>query len=74
MKSVRIQPDQDGVLLVDIVCDCGKNGLKEKISGEASFKHVVKTGGDEQDKVLACECGREFRIHPQMNHIHIFDA
>ncbi len=74
MKSVRIQLDCDNVLLVDITCSCGRNGLKDKRSGEASFKHVVKTGAYEHDEVLVCDCGKEFRIRPQTNHIHISNA
>ena len=72
MQSIRIEPQDGGeVLLIDVVCDCGQNGLRNEDTGETSFKHRVAlgaTGGN----VLACGCGKRYRLHPQGTHIHIF--
>jgi len=72
MKSIRIEPAAGGrTLRIDVVCDCGNNGLVDEISGEESFKHEVKLGV-EQDKILTCSCGKKYRLHPQGTHIHVF--
>ena len=76
MKSVRIEPvnpDIANTLFVDVVCDCGKNGLKNE-AGHTDFKHMVTTVAGEPDKLLSCECGRKYLLHPQNGHIHIFNA
>lgn len=74
MKSVRIQPSDNEWVMVDVTCDCGKNGLAGKKSGVRSTKHAVKmcdNSEDENDKELICECGKVFCIHPQKDHIHV---
>ena len=71
MKSVRIEPVSTSVLLVDVVCDCGRNGLRDE-SGNADFKHKIRVGATEQDKVLSCDCGKRYRLHPQTGHVHVF--
>jgi hypothetical protein len=73
MKSIRIEPIAEGcMLLVDVVCDCGNNGLTDKTSGEVSFKHEIRIGA-EQDKILACRCGKRYHIHSQGTHIHVLN-
>lgn len=73
MKSVRIEPGNErGIFLIDVVCDCGQNGLTNEATGERSFKHEVRAGCGEQDTVLSCsECGKKYRVHPQGTHIHV---
>ena len=76
MKSVRVQPEQGGnVLLVDVVCNCGSNGLTNVETGEASYKHNVRLGEPAKavDTVLRCRCGKSYRLHPQKSHLHVFD-
>ncbi len=71
MQSVRIQPMLKGKLLIDVVCECGNNGLQNKVTGEASFKHSVELGVYEA-VVLICEiCQSEYSIQPQGDHVHI---
>ncbi len=71
MQSTRIQPAQGDTLLIDVVCDCGNNGLQNVVSGEVSFKHLMKLSTDETI-VLACDaCQGEYAIHAQKNHIHV---
>lgn len=69
MKSLRIEPVSGSVFFVDIVCDCGCNGQKNKMTKETSYKHAVALGGF--DVNLSCECGKVFRIHPQETHFHV---
>jgi hypothetical protein len=69
MKQVRIQPVDENVYLVDVVCDCGVNGLRNVSTNERSFKHQVNIGGDEV--ILQCDCGKKYLIHPQLNHFHV---
>jgi hypothetical protein len=72
MKNIRIEPAADGrLLLIDVVCDCGENGLTDDEGGQESFKHVVRIGGV-QDKILSCHCGKKYRLRPQGTHIHVF--
>lgn len=79
MKSVRIEqistvaPHGRPLFVIDVVCDCGNNGLVDEATGEASFKHPVSVGGG-QDKVLVCRCGKKYRLHPQETHIHVFSV
>lgn len=82
MKSVRIEAvatlPNPGVIAplyeVDVVCDCGANGLIDEATGEASFRHSIAPVSHERysnDKVLVCSCGKKYRLHPQRTHIHI---
>ena len=71
MQDVRVQPTSDGKILIDVVCDCGTNGLADKSTGESSFKHPVSLDSREI-KVLVCDiCQNEYAIVAQGNHIHI---
>ena len=76
MKSIRIEPAQQGrVLLIDVVCDCGRNALKSTQTGDTSFKHAVLITDDTfegVDDILVCDCGKKYRLHPQRGHIHVF--
>jgi len=71
MRSVRIEPVDGGkAVLVDVVCECGMNGLTNKNTGKASFKHLVSLGGT--DFFLMCgACKAEYILHPQLSHLHI---
>lgn len=73
MRDVRIESTEGGrTLLIDIVCDCGGNGLMDSDTGEKSFKHAVQVGIG-PDKILVClSCMKKYRIHPQGTHVHIF--
>lgn len=82
MKSIRIAPivGAGGVeFLIDIVCECGRNGLTNETTGEVSFKHSI-LAMTEQGMTLRCDCGKRFQIrsslelirHPQ-SHIHVSD-
>lgn len=74
MQSVRIEPQENSrILLVDIVCGCGKNGLRNEATGNRSFKHPIALGVA-ANTVLSCECGKKYGVRPQGNHIHVFDA
>lgn len=71
MKALRIQADRDGsTFFLDVVCDCGHNGLKNEVSGVSSFHHKIELG-EWPDKMLTCDCGKRYRIHPQETHIHV---
>ena len=72
MRSVRIEPIKNGtVLLVDITCECGNNGLTNTKTTETSFKHEVVLGSRE-DIVLECgTCSQTYTLNPQDTHIHI---
>lgn len=69
MKQVRIQPESNTVHLIDIVCDCGANGLRDNDTWECSFKHSVTLGG--RDIQLICECGTKYLVRPQSSHFHV---
>jgi hypothetical protein len=73
MKAVRVEVGGErGVLLIGIVCDCGKNGLEDE-AGNQSFKHEVRVGHHD-DTVLHCSaCGKKYRLFSQEGHIHIKD-
>ncbi len=72
MKSVRVEPAGAGTLLIDVACDCGRNGLRDE-AGNSDFKHKIRIGATESDKTLSCDCGRKYGLHPQTDHIHVFD-
>lgn len=71
MRAVRIQSLLGTVHLVDVVCDCGANGLKNTETNERSFKHIIDLDGP--DVVLSCDCGASYRVHPQSNHFHVMN-
>ncbi len=71
MKSVRIQPDVGDVLLVDIVCDCGQNGLRNIETSEVSFTHPILMRALVDTKLKCDGCGAQYTLHPQQNHIHV---
>src|SRR4051812_26476940 len=73
MNSVRIEtvPSDPLTLLIDVVCDCGNNGLTNDATGERSFRHAVRINSG-HDVVLVCVCGRKYRLHPQSKHIHVY--
>lgn len=71
MQGVRVQLTSKGKILVDVVCDCGRNGLADKLTGEAGFKHLIELGTDEI-KVLVCDvCQSEYAVVSQSDHIHV---
>lgn len=73
MKDIRIEPRDGRTLLVDVVCDCGANGLVDEATGSSSFKHEVKIGNTgQEDKILACTCGKKYRLQSQTTHVHVF--
>lgn len=69
MKSVRVQPGGEEVIFVDVVCDCGLNGLKNVATGMPSFKHPVQLGG--ATIIVSCTCGNRYELSPQRTHVHI---
>lgn len=71
MQGVRVQPAPKGKLLIDIVCDCGNNGLRNKITGEETFKHPIELGVGEAVVVICEICQNEYSIQPQSGHIHV---
>lgn len=71
MQGVRIQPTANGKFLVDVVCDCGNNGLLDQMTGEPNFKHPVELGTGEI-KVLICgTCQSEYVMYTQSDHVHV---
>lgn len=71
MQSVRIQPVSEKLLLIDVVCDCGRNGLADKTTGDSNFKHPIVLGSNEV-KILVCvNCKNEYTVLAQNNHLHI---
>ena len=68
MKAVRITP-LGNMFGIDVICDCGQNGLTNVETGKADFKHKVKLGGP--DVTLVCGCGAKLVIHSQENHFHV---
>ncbi len=72
MNSVRIEPADDKVLLVDVVCDCTRNGLVDSRTGVSSFKHIVQiTGSPAGSFNLSCTCGKVYEVRIQGTHIHV---
>ena len=71
MKSIRIEPLGISEFAIDVVCECGQNGLHNLQTGQQSFKHRAQLGDALCDFTLACECGREFRVRSQGSHIHV---
>lgn len=72
MKSVRIQPTKQGeAVLIDIVCDCGNNGLVNPATGTWSFKHEVALASREDVNLLCNHCGATYVLHPQKTHVHV---
>ncbi len=75
MRSVRFEPFVDDIVLVDIVCDCRRNGLLNEETGKESFKHPVQMSeGHRRPKIvkLRCQdCGTQFHLVPQNNHVHV---
>jgi hypothetical protein len=69
MKQVRVQHTPAGVFLVDVSCECGRNGLKNSQTLVPSFKHQVRYGGETVE--LVCECGSRYELRPQDDHFHI---
>ena len=73
MQTIRIEAATDGKFLVDVVCDCGGNGLMDKATVEESFRHVIKLNTGEI-KVLICNaCQSEYAIRAQESHIHVLN-
>lgn len=81
MKSVRIEAvatlaGSSGIgplYVIDVVCDCGANGLTDEATGESSFKHQIASGPGPK-KMFTCRCGKKYRLRPQTGHIHIEDT
>jgi hypothetical protein len=69
IQSVRIEPDGAGTLWTDVVCGCGRNGLRADGEPHGNFRHRLEPGGKE--RILACACGALFRLRPQQGHVHI---
>jgi N-glycosidase YbiA len=73
MQSIRVQPILQGEMLLDVVCDCGTNGLTNKATGEATFKHLIELGANTM-MVLVCDmCQSEYAIVAQGDHIHVIN-
>lgn len=91
MQSIRIEPTiKDGllVLLVDVVCDCGRNNLRRVVDGKASVKHAIPMGtywerrgtpggdgyveGLGEMRLFCDSCKKHYCIVNQKNHIHVF--
>lgn len=72
MMSVRIEPVSGGqTLFVDVVCDCGNNGLKDTETGETSFKHEVTLDSGKKVYLECTACGTKFILRPQFDHVHV---
>ncbi len=74
MRSVQIQilPAIAGdVLPINIVCDCGLNGLKDEATGETSFGHRISPHS-RQDKILVCDCGERYRLYSRIQSGHTY--
>lgn len=71
MKSVRVEPLASNTLGVDVVCDCGRNCLKNARTGQVSFRHPIRMSDRSEPVVLACECGARYEIVPQTTHVHV---
>jgi hypothetical protein len=71
MRRLRIEQLGDA-FGIDVVCDCGQNGLTNVETGEADFKHKVELGGP--DVILGCGCGTKIVIHPQETHFHVLQT
>ena len=73
IQSVRIEPQGNGQLRIDVQCECGVSVLTDHETGEEAFSHMIGTDGLE-DKVLKCRCGKSYSLHPQSTHIHVFSG
>lgn len=69
MKGVRIEVAHNA-WLVDITCDCGRNGLMDVMTGTSSFKHRLPMLVGSKI-VLKCSCRRQFAVRSQTNHVHV---
>ncbi|MBP7134677.1 hypothetical protein KBA73_05675 [Patescibacteria group bacterium] len=72
MRSVRIElvPGQ-AALLIDVVCDCGRNGLTNEATGEGKFKHHIDIWIGVPPTILSCSCGKRYVVASQRDHIHV---
>jgi len=77
MKAIRIEPvikDGQIVLLIDIQCDCGNNGLISSQTGKGEFKQPVIMGKSVPNITLSCKrhgCRKKYVLVSQGNHLHI---
>ncbi|OGZ13625.1 MAG: hypothetical protein A2942_04750 [Candidatus Lloydbacteria bacterium RIFCSPLOWO2_01_FULL_50_20] len=75
MKSVRIEPVNAAgktLFAIDVVCDCGRNGLEKVETGDMSFRHLAGVGASHTAPyTLRCTCGRTYQVASQVNHIHV---
>lgn len=73
MKSVRVQPLSNEILLVGIVCDCGLNVLNNETTKERNFKHQIAVGATYNGggPIFVCDCKKRYQIISQSGHIHI---
>lgn len=69
MKDVRFQDLGDKQVAVDVVCSCGRQARVNKFTHEDRFKHRVELGG--HSITLVCQCGKEYLVRPQVNHVHV---
>jgi hypothetical protein len=72
MKSVQVMPThRPGQFIVDVVCDCGKNGMTDVETLIWSHNHPVRIAPDQHPLVLECSCGKKHEIRPLETHISV---
>jgi hypothetical protein len=72
---VRIEPTDEGkVVLIDVVCKCGRNGLQNKATGGREVKHRVELGIGKPNIELVCLCTKEYVVRTQRTHCHVFET
>jgi hypothetical protein len=70
MQGVRVEIDKN-TFFIDVICDCGKNGLIDEETRNRSFKHEMKNPGE--TKVLICECGKKYSVKVSKNHVYVIN-
>ncbi len=72
MRSIRFEPvPGQAQVLVDVVCDCGRNGLENASTHESKFKHLIELGLGITPTILSCTCGKRYVVASQRDHIHV---
>lgn len=74
IANARVEPAEGGrAALIDVVCACGRNGLKDEGSDQTSFKHRLELSSGTH-KILRCDCGDQFTLIAERSSVHILSG
>lgn len=72
MDGIRIEPSEGGrVLLLDVICKCGTNCLRNAATGQQSFKHAIGVGEGERIELVCPSCSANYEVYAQTGHVHV---